>query len=75
MIGKTLHGELMIGHLTIEIKAVYLYTVALSGTIAMKVAFSIGYDSPSGAILREWMHAKQLALIQEVRNYLQMVSP
>ena len=75
MIEKTLHGELIIGHLTIEIKAVYLYTVALSGSIAMKVAFSIGYDSQNGAILREWMHAKQLALIKEVRNYVQMISP
>lgn len=74
MIGKTLHGELLIGKLTIEVKAVYLYTIALKTAEEMKVAFSIGYDSESGAMLREWMNTKQLALIKEVRNYVQMIS-
>lgn len=75
MLGKTLHGELIIGTLTIEIKAVYLYTIALNTSEAMKVALSIGYDSENGAILHGWMNTKQLALIKEVRNYVQMISP
>lgn len=75
MIGKTLHGELIIDNLTVEIKAVYLYTLALNTSEAMKVAFSIGYDSHNESLLHAWMNSKQHSLINEVRNYVQMISP
>jgi hypothetical protein len=41
----------------------------------MKVAFSIGYDLHYGSLLREWLNEKQLQLIKEVHNFVQMLPP
>ena len=71
--GKTISSELLLSNIKISVHAVWLYTIAMEEGIQMKAAFSIGYDLHSGALLREWLNTKQLQLIKEVRNFVQMI--
>ncbi|MDD2267229.1 hypothetical protein [Sulfuricurvum sp.] len=73
--GKTLDAELILSGMKIAVKVVWLYTIALESGTQMKVAFSIGYDLHNGSLLREWLNAKQLRLIKEVRTFVQMIPP
>lgn len=71
--GKTLNAELILTNTKIVVHAVWLYTIALEAGTQMKTAFSIGYDLHNGNLLREWLNAKQLQLIKEVRTFVQMI--
>lgn len=73
--GRTLDAQLILSNIHISLKAVFLYTIALEEGTQMKNAFSIGYDLHNGALLREWLNAKQLQLIKEVRTFVQMIPP
>lgn len=71
--GKTIDAELILSDNKIMVKAVWLYTIALSEGTQMKAAFSIGYDLHNGNLLRDWLNAQQLRIIKEVRNFVQMI--
>jgi len=70
--GRTLDVQLVLEGKTISVNAVWLYTIALDSSL-MKAAFTIGYDLHNGAILREWLNMKQLKIIKEVRNFVEML--
>jgi hypothetical protein len=73
--GKTISLELLLSHSKISVHAAWLYTIAVEEGMQMKVAFSIGYDVHNGNLLREWLNVKQLQLIKEIRNFVQMIPP
>lgn len=65
---------LMLEGKTIDVKATLLYAVPLEEK-SMKLAFTIEYDQQNGHLLHEWMTAKQLHLIKEIRSFVQMIPP
>lgn len=71
--GKTLHAELILSTIRVTVHSIWLYTASLEGGIQMKSAFNIGYDLHNGSLLREWLNTKQLQLIKEVREFVQMM--
>lgn len=73
-VSKTHTVSLLLEGKIIEAKASWLYTLPLD-TKKIKLAFTIEYDQHCGHLLKEWMTAKQLHLIKEIRNFVQMVPP
>ncbi|MFA6188272.1 MAG: hypothetical protein WC680_03230 [Sulfuricurvum sp.] len=72
--GKTLDAKLLLAGKIISVKAVWLYTIELDGSL-MKVVFTIGYDLDNGAHIRDWLSGEQLRIIKEVQNFVQMLPP
>ncbi|MGD9970991.1 MAG: hypothetical protein AB7S65_11115 [Sulfuricurvum sp.] len=70
---RTYEAVLVLGEKKIEIRAVWIYTMALKGSM-MKVAFTIGYNLHNGALIREWLTTAQLERIHEIRGFVQMLS-
>lgn len=71
---KTYKASLLLEGKRVEVAAAWQYTVPLDEK-RMKLAFTIEYDQQNGHLLQEWMTAKQLCLIKEIRSFVQMIPP
>lgn len=73
-LSKAYRASLILEGKTVEVRATLLYTVPLE-LKSMKLAFTIEYDQQNAHMLQEWMTAKQLHLIKEIRSFVQMIPP
>lgn len=71
---KAVNAQLVLEQKVVPAAVSPLYEVPLEGGTEVKVAFSMQYDSRNDELLHAWLNARQIMLIKEVRNFIQMVS-
>lgn len=71
--GSSFRAELILSGHSIPVDAMWLYTKALDSETWMKSAFTIVYDVSSGHLLKEMLNSKQLHLIKEIHDIIEMI--
>lgn len=71
--GESFRAELILSGHSMIVDAMWLYTNVLENEKRMKAAFTIAYDANVGHMLKEMLNSKQLHLIKEIHNIIDMI--